>query len=102
MNRSISTRFSRLVSEVLVAASVVLCGLSSVAQETAGSAGFDVIVKNGKILDGTGGPWHSADIGVRGDRIVAIGKLEGAIAKKTIDIGPIREASAKRILCCRH
>jgi N-acyl-D-amino-acid deacylase len=85
LNLSSSTRFSRLASAALVLASVVLCGLSAVAQESAGPAGLDVIIKNGKILDGTGGPWYSADIGVRGDHIVAIGKLEGAVAKKTID-----------------
>ncbi len=100
MNRSISTRFSRHVLEVL-AASLVLCGLSSIAQETAEPAGFDVIVKNGKILDGTGGPWYSADIGVRGDRIVAIGKLEGAGAAahrsrlKQTSFGSVISSTAK-------
>lgn len=46
---------------------------------------YDVILKNGHILDGSGGPWYSADVGIRGDRIVAIGKLDGAQAKKVID-----------------
>lgn len=49
------------------------------------SALFDIVIKNGHILDGTGNPWYSADIGIRGDRIAAIGKLEGAPAKKVID-----------------
>jgi N-acyl-D-amino-acid deacylase len=46
---------------------------------------FDVIIKNGRILDGSGGPWYAADIGIRGDRIAAIGRLDGARAKKVID-----------------
>jgi len=46
---------------------------------------FDVIIKNGHILDGTGGPWYAADIGIRGDRIAAIGKLGEAPAEKVID-----------------
>jgi dihydroorotase/N-acyl-D-amino-acid deacylase len=46
---------------------------------------FDVIIKNGHILDGAGGPWYSADIGIRGDRIAAIGKLDAVQAKKVID-----------------
>jgi N-acyl-D-amino-acid deacylase len=46
---------------------------------------FDVIIKNGRILDGTGGPWYAADIGIRGDRIAAIGKLGEAPAEKVID-----------------
>jgi N-acyl-D-amino-acid deacylase len=48
-------------------------------------APFDVIIKNGRILDGSGGPWYAADIGIRGDRIAAIGRLDGAQAKKVID-----------------
>jgi N-acyl-D-amino-acid deacylase len=48
-------------------------------------APFDVLIKNGHILDGSGGPWYAADIGIRGDRIAAIGKLDGALAKKVID-----------------
>jgi N-acyl-D-amino-acid deacylase len=55
------------------------------AQTSPVSQDFDIVIKNGKVLDGTGGPWYSADIGIRGDRIVAIGKLANAHAKKTID-----------------
>ena len=48
-------------------------------------APFDVIIKNGHLLDGSGGPWYAADIGIRGDRIAAIGKLDGARSRKVID-----------------
>lgn len=48
-------------------------------------APFDVIIKNGHILDGSGGPWYAADIGIRGDRIAAIGKLDAAQARKVVD-----------------
>jgi N-acyl-D-amino-acid deacylase len=62
------------------------CGvLMSFARAPLASAPFDVIIKNGHILDGTGGPWYAADIGIRGDRIVAIGKLGDLPAKKIID-----------------
>jgi N-acyl-D-amino-acid deacylase len=50
-------------------------------------APFDVIIKNGHIVDGGGGPWYAADIGIRGDRIAAIGRLEDAQAKKVVDAG---------------
>lgn len=72
---------------VLVSGLVILAGVAfvSAAQELSSAHNFDVLIKNGKILDGTGNPWYSADIGVRGDRIVAIGKLGGATAKRTID-----------------
>ncbi|MGB8542840.1 MAG: D-aminoacylase [Candidatus Acidiferrales bacterium] len=49
------------------------------------SAPFDVIIRNGHILDGSGGPWYAADIGIRGDRIKFIGNLGDAPAKKVID-----------------
>jgi N-acyl-D-aspartate/D-glutamate deacylase len=54
-------------------------------QQPAGSQSFDILIKNGRVLDGTGSPWYSAEIGIRGDRIVAIGKLSSATGKKTID-----------------
>src|ERR1700722_16576129 len=50
-----------------------------------GIAPFDVIIKNGHILDGSGGPWYAADVGIRGDRIEAIGQLGYAQAKRMID-----------------
>ena len=46
---------------------------------------FDVIIRNGHILDGSGNPWYGADLGIKGDRIAAIGKLDGAQARKVID-----------------
>jgi dihydroorotase/N-acyl-D-amino-acid deacylase len=46
---------------------------------------YDVVIRNGHIIDGTGSPWYSADIGIRNGRIAAIGHLDGAPAKRTID-----------------
>jgi N-acyl-D-amino-acid deacylase len=46
---------------------------------------FDVIIVNGRVLDGTGTPWIRADVAVRGDRIAAVGDLSGARAARTID-----------------
>ena len=48
-------------------------------------APFDVIIKDGHILDGSGGPWYAADIGIRHDRIAAIGNLAGAQARTVVD-----------------
>ena len=49
------------------------------------SAPYDVIIANGRVVDGTGSPWYSADIGIRDGQIAAIGKLGGAEAKQRID-----------------
>src|SRR6187397_724555 len=46
---------------------------------------FDVLITNGRIVDGTGAPWFRADVAIRGDRIAAIGRLTGAKAAQTID-----------------
>ncbi len=46
---------------------------------------YDVMLKNGKIVDGSGNPWVSGDVAIRGDRIAAIGKLDGTRAKHVID-----------------
>jgi len=46
---------------------------------------FDVLIKNGHIIDGSGNPWVSRDIAIRGDRIAAIGNLQNAHANRVID-----------------
>jgi len=46
---------------------------------------YDVIIKNGRIMDGSGNPWVSGDVAIRSDRIAAIGKLEDVQAKRVID-----------------
>jgi dihydroorotase/N-acyl-D-amino-acid deacylase len=46
---------------------------------------FDVLITDGRIVDGTGAPWFRGDVGITGDRIAALGKLTGATATTTID-----------------
>src|SRR3979409_1430316 len=46
---------------------------------------FDLVITNGHIIDGTGSPWYSGDVGIRDGRIAAIGSLSGAARKRTID-----------------
>jgi dihydroorotase/N-acyl-D-amino-acid deacylase len=55
------------------------------AQQSAEPAAYDLIIQGGRIIDGTGNPWYEADLGIRLDRIVVIGKLNGAKAKRVID-----------------
>jgi N-acyl-D-aspartate/D-glutamate deacylase len=38
---------------------------------------YDLIIRNGTLIDGTGGPSRQADIGIAGERIVAVGKIDG-------------------------
>ena len=51
------------------------------------SPAFDVVIHNGRVMDGSGNPWVRASIGIRGGRIAAIGVLPGATAARTIDAG---------------
>lgn len=46
---------------------------------------FDVVVRNGHIIDGTGSPWYAGDIGIRDGHIAMIGNLSRAHAKQVID-----------------
>jgi len=46
---------------------------------------FDLLIKNGKIVNGTGNPWFKADIGIKNGKIEKIGRLDSADAEKIID-----------------
>src|SRR5438876_175105 len=47
--------------------------------------GYDLLFTNARVVDGTGAPWFLADVGVRGGKIVAVGRLAGSPATRTID-----------------
>src|SRR5436853_1178641 len=49
------------------------------------STSFDLVITNGHIIDGTGSPWYSGDVGIRAGKIAAIGNLAGAPRQRTID-----------------
>src|ERR1043165_2387159 len=61
---------------LLLVATGILC-----AQE----APYDLVIANGRIVDGTGNAWFYSDVGIRGDRIARIGALRDAPAKQRID-----------------
>jgi N-acyl-D-aspartate/D-glutamate deacylase len=69
---------------------LIVVGLSAcvpdMPRRTAGDEGpFDVLVVGARVVDGAGNPWFRADVGIRGDRIAAVGALRGHAARRTID-----------------
>ena len=60
---------------------------------------FDLIIRGGRIIDGSGSPWYYGDVGIRGDRIAVIGKLDQAEARRVIEptAGLFAPASLTRI-----
>lgn len=59
--------------------------VACLAASGAGAADYDLIVSGGRVVDGTGAPWFRADVGIRGDRIAAIGGLARASAARRVD-----------------
>jgi dihydroorotase/N-acyl-D-amino-acid deacylase len=62
-------------------ACLLLCGLAQAQQNSE----YDLVIQGGRIIDGTGNPWYEGDVAIRADRIVAIGKLANAKAKRVIN-----------------
>ena len=51
----------------------------------AADTAFDIVITNGHIVDGTGSPWYSGDVGIREGHIAAIGNLSASPRQRTID-----------------
>ena len=45
---------------------------------------YDLLITDGRVVDGSGNAWYRADIGITGDTIAAIGRLRGEPARRTI------------------
>jgi len=70
----------------LACSSLVLCSLLvaiPAAQPVPGP--YDLLIRNGRVLDGTANPWFPADIAIRNGRIVAMGSLADARAARVVD-----------------
>lgn len=67
----------------MILCSVLMCVSRS--GRAAGAQPFDLVITNGHIIDGTGSPWYSGDVGIREGRIVAIGVLGAEPRARTID-----------------
>ena len=83
-NQKIMPRNNRKAVRILfLTLSSVLLLLSPALLSAAPS--FDLVITNGHIIDGTGSPWYSGDVGIRDGKVAAIGNLAGAARARTID-----------------
>src|SRR5690348_17442583 len=77
----------RKILAILIAAAALfaITRLNSARAQSESNAAFDIIIRGGHVIDGTGSPWYAADVGIRDGRIAAIGDLAAASARRTID-----------------
>jgi len=79
---------SRLAARFLPAAALSTAALLAACTEAPpppDDGPFDVLITTARVVDGTGGPAFEADVGIRDDRIAAVGALEDRDATRTID-----------------
>jgi len=69
-----------------LAMSCVLAVLAAGMGAEQAAQSYDLLIRNGRVLDGTGNPWFPADIAVRDGRIAAVGRLDDAAAARVIDV----------------
>ncbi|HVR43555.1 MAG TPA: D-aminoacylase [Thermoanaerobaculia bacterium] len=74
-----------MIRKLVLLVTLVLA-LSCVSSPPPAVPELDLKLAGGRIVDGTGAPWFRADLGVRGDTIVAIGDLSAVTASKTIEL----------------
>ncbi|MDR3699273.1 MAG: D-aminoacylase [Candidatus Sulfopaludibacter sp.] len=59
--------------------------LAMLAALAAQAADYDILIRNARVIDGSGNAWFRADVAVKDGRIAAVGRLSGASADRTID-----------------
>lgn len=69
----------------LLCASITGLGLMNMRTTTAAPPEYDIIIRNGQVIDGSGRPGYKADVAIKNDRIALIGNLRNAKAKREID-----------------
>src|SRR5262245_20787466 len=59
--------------------------ISATADRPSGGGVYDVVIANGKIVDGSGNPWFYADVAIKNGKIAKIGKVDSRMGKRVID-----------------
>jgi N-acyl-D-aspartate/D-glutamate deacylase len=61
---------------------IIIAAALSAGSLSAQTSAYDVVIRNGRLLDGMGNPWINADVGIRGGRIVRIGRISDSAARE--------------------
>ena len=75
----------QIVRAILAISLALFLSLGPISAGAEARQSFDLIITNGHIIDGSGSPWYSGDVGIRDGRIAAIGNLSQAERRHTID-----------------
>lgn len=82
-------RFTAILAVATAGVIALMVGLSGRAVRAQGAAAesgeYDIVIRHGHIIDGTGSPWYAGDLAIRDGRIAAIGDLSDAHGKQEID-----------------
>jgi N-acyl-D-amino-acid deacylase len=73
-----------LLTLALLCIALLGAGAGRVGAQTAAPQ-YDLLIRGGRIVDGTGNPWFAGDVAITGDRIAAVGRIPGASARRVID-----------------
>ena len=81
------TRCAEPTSRIRTAIGLIGCLLAALSQAAvlADEPVYDLLIQHGRIVDGSGNPWYYGDLAVRGDRIVAVGRVAAGKAQRVID-----------------
>ena len=80
-----SSRLCVLAVTFALTHSAIVLSRSQETRQTQDPAPYDLLIRDGRIVDGTGAPWFSADVGIRNGRIARLGRIAGAQATRIID-----------------
>ena len=77
---------TRLTWSSLLVVVLAACAPSVHTAPITSGGGYDLLIRNARIVDGTGNPWYRGSVATRGDRIAYVGpSLDGQTAKRVID-----------------
>jgi len=82
----------RLAAIIVATFLLATCTFAQSTSAAGAAPTYDLLITHARIVDGSGNPWYSGDVAVQGDRIAAIGRLEGATARRVIDAGGLMVA----------